>query len=116
MKALFIIGLIVAVSVLIDLVVVAMAKILPMRVKSDLKFLRYESGCMPIENPKFVLPFQYIPFVIVFLALEPIIVLILLLSTFSDVLTFLAVTLALVIPSVVCAYRFGGLSDVPRPR
>jgi len=105
LKALLIIGLIIAVSVLIDLVVVLLAKLLPPKVKSDVKYLRYESGCIPVEKPKFVLPFQYIPFVMLFLALEPIAVLLLLLSPLSGFEKFLAITVIIVIPSIALAYR-----------
>jgi NADH-quinone oxidoreductase subunit A len=105
LKALLIIGLIIAVSILIDLVVVLLAKLLPPKVKSDVKYFRYESGCIPVEKPKFVLPFQYIPFVMLFLALEPIAVLLLLLSSLSGFEKFLAITLIIVIPSIALAYR-----------
>ena len=106
MKALLIVGIIVAVSILIDLVVLLLAKLLPPKTKSYIKVLRYESGCIPIDQPKFVLPFQYIPFVILFLALEPIIVLLFLLSpSIYKFREFLCLALIIVIPSIFLAYR-----------
>ncbi len=101
LDALILIGLIVLVGVLIDVVILILAKILPPNVESEVKEMRYESGNIPIERPKYVLPFQYIPFLILFLALEPIVVIILLLTPFDHFLKFLAVTLTLTLPPLV---------------
>ncbi|ADB58625.1 NADH-quinone oxidoreductase subunit A [Archaeoglobus profundus] len=101
MDALTLIGLVVAVGLVIDLIMLILTKLLPEKVKSEVKEMRYEAGNVPIERPKHALPFQYVPYLILFLAVEPIAVLMLLLSPFSDYIKFLAVTLALLIPPLL---------------
>ncbi len=100
MDALKLIGLIVAVGLAIDLIILTLTKLLPKRVESEVKEMRYEAGNIPVERPKQALPFQYIPYLILFLAVEPIAVIMLLLSPFGNI-KFLAITMALLIPPLL---------------
>ena len=101
MEALMLIGLIIGIGLLIDLIILIIAKLVPKRVESEIKEMRYEAGNVPTEKPKHALPFQYVPYLILFLAVEPIAVLMLLLSPFSNYIKFLAVTITLLIPPLL---------------
>ena len=99
MDPLILIGLIVGIGLIIDLIVILLAKI--KGDESKLKTLRYESGSLPAEKPKYELPFQYIPYLILFLSIEPIAVIILLLSPLENFYKIFGITLILLIPPLL---------------
>ncbi len=111
MRAMLIVGILMAVGVLMDVAILILAKFLPMKSESEFKNLRYESGNVPVERPKFVLPFQYVPFMLMFLSLEPIVVLTLILAQFSSIV-FTSLVLILMVPTIILAFKLGGVSNV----
>ncbi len=111
MGAMLIVGILIAVGFLMDVAILILAKLLPMKSESEFKDLRYESGNVPVERPKFVLPFQYVPFMLMFLSLEPIVVLTLMVSQFSPIV-FISLVLILAIPTTILAFELGGVSNV----
>ncbi len=100
MDALTLVILIVLVGMAIDLLILTLAKVLPKRVESDVKVMRYEAGNVPSGKPKSKLPFQYIPYLILFLSVEPIAVIVLLLSPFRN-LPFIAIAFAILVPALI---------------
>lgn len=100
--------LIVAVALITDLAVLILIKILPKYRMTPVKIQRFEAGNIPIGHPKWVLPMQYLGFVVIFLALEPVFVLILLLSTVptADVYAFTLFALALLIPALYAGFSY----------
>ena len=77
--------IVIAVAVLTDIVILGVAKILPKRKPSKLKYMRWEAGNIPIATPKYVLSMQYFGYLILFMALEPVVVLLFLFSAFPSV-------------------------------
>ncbi len=101
------IGVVLAVCVLTDVSLLLLIKILPVYYPSDLKESRWESGNLPIQHPKFTLPMQYFGFMFMFMAAEPVIVLLLLLSAYPS-LEFIAVMLVvllLLLPTIYVGYK-----------
>lgn len=99
------IALIVLIGVIADLIIILLAKTLPKREESNIKVLRYESGNLPAEKPKYELPFQYVPYLILFLSIEPIAVIILLLSPLENFLKIFVIALILIIPPLLGGVR-----------
>ncbi len=100
--------LIVAVAIVTDLAVLILIKILPRYRITAVKVQRFEAGNIPVGHPKWVFPVQYFGFVVLFLALEPVFVLILLLSavTSADVYAFTLIALILLLPALYVGYRY----------
>ncbi|MDI9610167.1 MAG: NADH-quinone oxidoreductase subunit A [Archaeoglobaceae archaeon] len=100
--------LIVAVALITDVAVLILVKVLPKYRLTEVKIQRFEAGNIPIGHPKWVLPMQYFGFVVMFLALEPIFVLILLLSAVAslDVYAFTIIALALLLPALFVGYNY----------
>jgi len=105
---LLVLVLIVAVALLTDVAVLLLVKYLPRYRLTPVKVQRFEAGNLPVGYPKWVLPMQYLGFVILFLALEPVFVLILLLSAVksTDVYAFTLIALALLLPALYAGYNY----------
>ncbi len=101
------IGVVLAVCVLTDVALLLLVKILPMYYPSDLKVSRWESGNLPIKHPKFTLPMQYFGFMFMFMAAEPIIVLLLLLSAYPSMefIALMLMVLLLLLPAIYVGYK-----------
>lgn len=100
--------LIVAVALITDLAIVVLVRVIPKYRPTEVKLQRFEAGNIPIGHPKWVLPMQYLGFVVMFLALEPVFVLLLLLSAFpsADVYAFTLIALALLLPALYVGYNY----------
>ncbi len=101
------IGIVLAVCVLTDVALLLLVKILPMYYPSDLKVSRWEAGNIPIRHPKFTLPMQYLGFMFMFMAAEPIIVLLLLLSAYPSMefIALMLMVLLLLLPAIYVGYK-----------
>ncbi len=92
--------------VAIDVIILILAKVLTMKKPSTAKIQRFESGNPPIATPKFVLPMQYVGFLLMFLGCEPILVLFLLLSLKPlEFVHLLVIGLILLIPAIYASYK-----------
>jgi NADH:ubiquinone oxidoreductase subunit 3 (subunit A) len=100
--------LIVAVALITDLAVLILIKILPRYRITAVKVQRFEAGNIPLGRPKWVFPVQYFGFVVLFLALEPVFVLILLLSAVAsaDVYAFTLIALIMLLPALYVGYSY----------
>ncbi len=106
-NALVVVALI-AICLITDVVILILAKVFPRYRLTTLKIQRFEAGNPPLGIPKWILPMQYLGFMLMFMAAEPILVILLLLSAFPGVEVYLITLIAfiLLIPAVYVAYRY----------
>ncbi len=103
-----IIGIVVAIALITDAAILILAKLLPRYRPTNVKMQRFEAGNPPVGTPKWALPMQYLGFMMMFMAAEPIIVMILLFSAFPtiDVLALTLLAFVLLLPAVYVAYNY----------
>ena len=101
-----IVGIVIGLCILIDLVIVVLAKVLTPKKPTPIKIQRFESGNLPVGTPKYVLPMQYVGFMMMFLGCEPIIVLLFILSPLREAIPLLLLTFLMLIPALYYSYRF----------
>jgi len=99
--------ILIAVALLTDVVILILAKIFPRYRPTDAKLSRFEAGNPPIGRPKWVLPMQYLGFMLMFMAAEPILVMLLLFSAFPklDVYGITLIAFVLLLPAIYVAYQ-----------
>jgi len=102
-----VIGALIFISLFIDVAILILAKILPKANPTEIKISRYEAGNIPIRNPKYKLPMQYFGFMFMFMAAEPVIVLLLLFSVYpgTSFYILLAISFVLLFPAIYAGYR-----------
>jgi NADH-quinone oxidoreductase subunit A len=103
-----IVVLLFAVCIVMDIALLILSKILPMYYPSEVKQSRWESGNLPIKNQKFVLPMQYFGYMFMFMAAEPILVVLFLFSAYPRAPNFiimLLLSLLLLVPAVYLGYQ-----------
>ncbi len=96
------------VCIVMDIALLILSKILPMYYPSEVKQSRWESGNLPIKNQKFVLPMQYFGYMFMFMAAEPILVVLFLFSAYPRAPNFiimLLLSLLLLVPAVYVGYK-----------
>jgi len=102
-----VVGFLLVLCVVIDVAILIIARILTMKKPTPVKIQRFEAGNPPIATPKFVLPMQYVGFLLMFLGCEPILVLFLLLSLEPlGFLPLLLIGLVLLIPVIYASYKY----------
>ena len=101
-----VVAFLIILCVVIDVAILILAKVLTMKKPTLVKTQRFESGNPPIATQKFVLPMQYVGFLIMFLGCEPILVLFLLLSLEPlGFIPLLIIGLVLLIPVIYASYK-----------
>ena len=105
--SILIIGALILISLVMDGAILVLAKILPRYKKSEIKILRYEAGNLPIRNPKKRIPMQYFGYMYMFMALEPAVVLLLILAIFPGMSFYilLAISAIAFIPAIYFAFK-----------
>ena len=100
--------IVIGVAILTDIVIVLLAKIFPKYRPTEVKLQRFEAGNPPVGTPKWVLPMQYIGFMLMFMVAEPIVVLLLLLAATPtlDVMALTTIAFTLLLPSLYVAYNY----------
>ena len=108
LESALVVGILIAVCILMDVAILGLAKILPQRNPTPVKIQRFEAGNPPLGVPKFVMPMQYMGFMVMFMALEPILVLFLLISAYPSVefAYIVLLSIILIIPPVYIAYNY----------
>lgn len=93
---------------IIDGAIVVLAKVLPKYNPTFVKTQRFEAGNPPLAAPKYVLPMQYAGFLIMFMAVEPVLVLLLLFSAYPtiDAIVLILISIVLLIPVVYVSYQY----------
>ena len=102
-----IIGVLIVVCVLVDGVLLLLVKILPRYNLTEIKTMRWEAGNPPMKFPKYTLPMQYFGYMFLFMAAEPIIVILLLFSAYpsGSFPILLLLSLLLLLPAVYVGYK-----------
>ncbi len=108
MESALIVGILIGVCIIMDIAILGLAKILPRKNPTPVKIQRFEAGNPPLGVPKFVMPMQYMGFMVMFMALEPILVLLLLLSAHptSGFAYLVLLSIVLIIPPIYVAYNY----------
>ena len=103
-----IVGLLFAICIVMDVALLIISKILPMYYPSDVKQSRWESGNLPLKNQKYVMPMQYFGYMFMFMAAEPILVVLFLFSAYPmapNFITLLLLSLLLLIPAIYVGFK-----------
>ncbi|WP_069806390.1 NADH-quinone oxidoreductase subunit A [Vulcanisaeta thermophila] len=108
-----------ALAVLIVLIVIALitdaalmfvVRKIAARNPNVVKLQRYEAGNPPVGDARYVFPIQYVGFLIMFLGIEPVIVLLLVLTSALAPTMPLAIMVLLILvlslPSIYVAYKY----------
>ncbi|MET1124886.1 MAG: NADH-quinone oxidoreductase subunit A [Archaeoglobaceae archaeon] len=103
MEGALIVIIVIAVALLTDVAVLVLAKILPRYRPTPVKLSRFEAGNPPLGLQKWKLPMQYVGFMMLFMAAEPIVALLILLAAFPS-LDVYALTIAALIMFLPVAY------------
>ncbi|OYT34907.1 NADH-quinone oxidoreductase subunit A [Archaeoglobales archaeon ex4484_92] len=103
-----ILGVLVGIALLTDLIILILAKFLPRYRLTELKIQRFEAGNVPIGIPKWVLPMQYIGFMLLFMGVEPIIVVLFLIVAFKtlDIYFITLVSFLILVPAIYVGYKY----------
>jgi len=103
-----IIGIVVAVALITDVAILVLAKLLPRYRPTEVKIQRFEAGNPPLGVPKWTLPMQYLGFMLLFMAAEPIIVILFLFSAFPtlDVYALTIIAFVLLLPAIYVGYSY----------
>ncbi len=101
-----IIAVLIVVAVLIDGVLLLLVKVLPRYNLTEIKTMRWEAGNPPLKFPKYTLPMQYFGYMFLFMAAEPIVVILLLFSAYPSLgfTLLLLLSLVLLLPAVYVGY------------
>lgn len=107
MEIALIIGLVLLVCILMDVMLLILSKIFPRYHLTAVKTSRWEAGNVPTWYPKYTLPMQYMGFMFMFMAAEPILVIILLFSAYPAVSFYviLLLSLLLILPAIYVGYK-----------
>jgi len=101
-----IIGVLVLICVLVDVVLLLLVQVLPKYNLTEIKTMRWEAGNPPMKFPKYTLPMQYFGFMFLFMAVEPIVVILLLFSAYpsASFMILLLLSLLLLLPALYVGY------------
>ncbi len=101
-----IVAIVIGLCIFIDAVIVILAKVLtPSKTPSVVKTERFESGNLPYLTPKYALPMQYTGYLLLFLGVEPVVVLLFILSPLRVALPLLAISFLMLIPAIYVGYK-----------
>jgi len=101
-----IIGVLVLICVLVDVVLLLLVQVLPKYNLTEIKTMRWEAGNPPMKFPKYTLPMQYLGFMFMFMAVEPVVVILLLFSAYpsANFTMLLLLSLLLLLPALYVGY------------
>ncbi|ADC65852.1 NADH dehydrogenase subunit A [Ferroglobus placidus DSM 10642] len=107
MEGAIVVAFVIVLSLIVDVSIYLLSKILPKKKPTPLKYERWESGNISVGFPKYTLPMQYYGFLMLFMAFEPVVVLMLLFAMFPGVtyLEFLIFVLVVMLPAFYFAYK-----------
>ncbi len=100
--------LLIAICLITDAIILILTRIFPRYRPTVPKIQRFEAGNPPVGIPKWTLPMQYLGFMLMFMAAEPILVIILLISATPKFEAHLITLIAfiLLLPAIYVAYRY----------
>ena len=102
-----IIAVLVLICVAVDGILLLLVKVLPRYNLTEIKTMRWEAGNPPLKFQKFTLPMQYFGYMFLFMAAEPIVVILLLFSAYPSLsfTVLLLLTLLLLLPALYVGYK-----------
>lgn len=100
--------ILIAICLITDLIILILARYFPRYRATVPKIQRFEAGNPPVGIPKWTLPMQYLGFMLMFMAAEPILVIVLLISAIPKFGSYLVTIIAfvLLLPVIYVAYRY----------
>jgi NADH-quinone oxidoreductase subunit A len=103
-----VVAILIGVCLLIDVIIVLLANLLPRKNPTFFKIQRFEAGNPPVATPKYILPMQYVGYLFMFMACEPILVLFLVFSANPSqfLMILLLLGFILLLPSIYVSYRY----------
>ncbi|MGC8542527.1 MAG: NADH-quinone oxidoreductase subunit A [Vulcanisaeta sp.] len=108
--ALAILIVLVVIALITDAAIMYVARKLAAKNPNVVKLQRYEAGNPPTGEARYVFPIQYVGFLLMFLGVEPIIVILLILSSAAVAalpITYMVVAILIVaLPSIYVGYKY----------
>ncbi len=100
--------ILIVICLITDVAILILARIFPRYRPTIEKVQRFEAGNPPVGLQKWTLPMQYLGFMLMFMAAEPILVIILLISAISMLETYVLTLIAfiLLLPTIYVAYKY----------
>jgi NADH:ubiquinone oxidoreductase subunit 3 (subunit A) len=110
-EAILLIVVIVLICVVTDGLLLVLVKLLPRYDLTEIKTMRWEAGNPPMKNPKYALPMQYFGYMFLFMAAEPIVVILFLLAACPgfNFTVLLLLSLLLLLPTIYVGYKIAGV-------
>jgi NADH:ubiquinone oxidoreductase subunit 3 (subunit A) len=101
------IGILILICVLTDGILLILVKLLPRYDLTEVKMMRWEAGNPPMKYPKYTLPMQYFGYMFLFMAAEPIVVILLLFSAYPGLgfSVLLLLSLLILLPALYVGYK-----------
>mgnify|MGYP001626354957 CR=1 FL=1 len=108
--ALAILIVLIVIALIADAAIMYVARKLAAKNPNVVKLQRYEAGNPPTGEARYVFPIQYVGFLLMFLGVEPIIVILLILSSAAVAalpITYMVVAILIVVlPSIYVGYKY----------
>ncbi len=108
--ALAILIVLVVIALIADASIIYIARRIAARNPNASKLQRYEAGNPPVGEARYVFPIQYVGFLLMFLGMEPIIVILLILSSIAikalPMTYIILAVLVITLPSIYVGYKY----------
>jgi len=108
--ALAIVIVLLVIALITDAAIIYVTRRLAAKNPNAVKLQRYEAGNPPVGEARYIFPIQYVGFLLVFLGMEPIIVILLILSSAAvvgmPIVTMILAILLIALPSVYVGYKY----------
>ena len=108
--ALAIVIVLLVIALITDAAIIYVTRRLAAKNPNAVKLQRYEAGNPPVGEARYIFPIQYVGFLLVFLGMEPIIVILLILSSAAvvgmPIVTMILVILLIALPSIYVGYKY----------
>ncbi|MDT7863893.1 MAG: NADH-quinone oxidoreductase subunit A [Vulcanisaeta sp.] len=108
--ALAIVIVLLVIALITDAAIIYVTRRLAAKNPNAVKLQRYEAGNPPVGEARYVFPIQYVGFLLVFLGMEPVIVILLILSSAAvvgmPIVIMILVILLIALPSVYVGYKY----------
>jgi len=108
--ALAIVIVLLVIALITDAAIIYVTRRLAAKNPNAVKLQRYEAGNPPVGEARYVFPIQYVGFLLVFLGMEPVIVILLILSSAAvvgmPIVIMILAILLIALPSVYVGYKY----------
>jgi len=108
--ALAIMIVLLVIALITDAAIIYVTRRLAAKNPNVVKLQRYEAGNPPVGEARYVFPIQYVGFLLVFLGMEPVIVILLILSSAAvvgmPIVIMILAILLIALPSVYVGYKY----------